>query len=140
MRYQSLPARCGPASLREALRVYGITRTEDELAVLAKTTNDGTGARGLMRALRSVKPDWEPVAKHERPDIAVLRVFAALREGVPVILCVDAMDHWVAAVGLSGYRAIVADPAHDELYLYLTAPELVARWEHSGRCYYILWG
>lgn len=141
MRYQSVPGRCGPAALREALAAIGVQRSEDELAALAKTTVDGTSPRGLLRALSLLELEREPAyyMMEARADIAYIRVAEALREERPVVLCVDNYNHWVAVTGFLGAsrpRFVVADAGHEERILYLTAPELLSRWRGPARLAY----
>lgn len=116
----------------------GVHRTEDELATLCKTTTEGTSAKGLIRAAKVVDPVWEPRVFSDKPDVGLLRLLACLRAGVPVILGVDSMDHWVTAVGLVGVdTVIVADPADEEQFLYLPPDDLLKRWSSGGKCFAI---
>jgi len=135
VRLQSTSANCGPASLSNALAAVGVVRTEAECEALCATTGtDGTSARGLLKAVRAV--GREPIVIDERRAlVAYLRLEAALRVGRAVVLCVDAMSHWVAAVGLLGARVLVADPADNELVTSVTPDALEARWSHNGRRY-----
>lgn len=139
MRYQSLPARCGPAALREALRALGVTRSEDELASIAKTTPEGTGVRGLTRAALESLPGLTARTFREKEDVAIMRLASCLRAGGSAVLCVDDYDHWVACVAMTGPdKFVVADPADEELFLYLWPTDLVNRWLHKDRCFYLL--
>jgi ABC-type bacteriocin/lantibiotic exporter with double-glycine peptidase domain len=136
MRLQSTQANCGPASLHNALAALGISRTEDELIALCKTTGtEGTSSKNLMGAVRAV--GRHPLVVNERrAPIALLWLEAWLREGRPVILCVDDNSHWVTAVGALGSRLLVADPANNELVLAYDRVGLLERWEsEAGRFY-----
>ncbi|MGB9844132.1 MAG: cysteine peptidase family C39 domain-containing protein, partial [Methanothermobacter tenebrarum] len=44
---------CGPAALATLLRKLGINTTEDELAALARTTEEGTTMQGLLEAAKA---------------------------------------------------------------------------------------
>lgn len=139
MRLQDTQANCGPASLHNALAAIGIHRTQDELEALCKTTGTaGTSPRNLQAAIRAL--GRVPVVINERRDeVAVLMLDAWLREGRPVVLCVDGGSHWVAAVGTLGRtQVLVADPADNELVLSYGWGNLVARWGAEGRYYGIV--
>lgn len=118
----------------------GITRTEDELATLCRTSSEGgTKADGLVRATKAVLPESNPRKYNDKPDVAVMRLQACLRAGIPCILAVDSWDHWVAAVGTIGLdKVVIADPADEELFLYVTGGELLDRWAYGGKCYYVV--
>ena len=50
---QSKDYTCGPAALSMVLQKLGIQATEDELAALAGTTEDGTTMQGLVEAAKA---------------------------------------------------------------------------------------
>jgi ABC-type bacteriocin/lantibiotic exporter with double-glycine peptidase domain len=136
MRFQSTQSNCGPASLANALAALGIVRTEDELAVLCKTTGtEGTSTKNLHAAIRAV--GRHPVILNEkRAPVALLWLESWLREGRPVIMCVDSDSHWVTAVGALGSRVLVADPADNELVLTYSRGDMLKRWMSDGGRYY----
>lgn len=108
-RYQQHPATCGPASIRNALAVLGVDRSESEIIQLCRTTTNGTPSAAMLRALRSLRESCNLVGPSEiseaKPDVALLRLLEALRSGRPVICCVrttDPWDHWALACGLLG--------------------------------------
>lgn len=141
MRYQSTAASCGPTALRNGLRARGIERSEDELAALSGCTVDGTGAKGMLAALRKIAvdhPELTPaVLTESRPDIALLRLLEAHRCGSVVILSVDQDEHWVVSFGLlgsgAGIRLHVADSQDGELIRHYTPSALLERWRGLGR-------
>lgn len=138
MRFQSTSASCGPAALRNALMARGVTRSEDELASLCGCTTEGTTAKGMMKALILVakeNPGLMPaVLSESKGDVALLRLWAALRGGNVVILCVDSFEHWVAAFGLLGENTVhVADSGSAELVHHYNPGQLLARWQGLGR-------
>ena len=137
MRFQSTQASCGPAALRNALLCHRIERSEAELELLTGcTAPDGTSPKGIVKALSLVAKDAPSVSpsvlSEARPDVAILRVIAALQAGHVVILCVDEFEHWVVAFGLLGMGARiivhVSDSADSEMVQHLTPDELLARW------------
>lgn len=142
MRLQSSQASCGPASLRNALLCHGIVRSEQELETLAGcTAADGTNPRGLLRALSSISQEHPEISpgtiSESRPDVALLKLVAALTAHHVVILCVDDFSHWVLAFGLLGGGAKatihVADPADSEMVEHFSPDMLLRRWAGPAR-------
>lgn len=120
--------------MSNALAAVGIRRTIPECEALCKTTGTaGTSPKKLYQALRTVDEVSPGMLIEARPDVAMLRLEAALRRGRSVILCVDNYEHWVAAIGVLGDRVLVADSADNELVLSLTPGEVLGRWEGGGR-------
>lgn len=135
---QDTQANCGPASLSNALAAVGTARSQDELAVMCKTTaTEGTSAKRMLAALTALgrKP---LVIREKRAETGVLFLCHWLSVGRPAILCVDNYTHWVAAVGLLGDRVLVADSADNELVLSLSRAELADRWGGTGTFYGIV--
>lgn len=135
MRYQSNRASCGPAALHNALAALGINRSEDELIALCKQTADGTSPAKLIRAIKSISsgaPEaeliGEPFKRKAFADAWVGLWFLVAQRGRPVILCVDAFDHWVACVGALGDRFMVVDSAELGLVFYYDRVGLEKRW------------
>lgn len=133
MRFQTNQSTCGPTALFNALVALGVERSLDECEHLCGTTTEGTDGPALVRGAAKI-PGLTPVPLREsRPDVAVLRLVAALRAGRPVVLAVDSDEHWVAAVGLLGERVLVADSADNELVQSLPLSQLLERWRGTGR-------
>ena len=116
MRYQSLKAGCGPTALANALELYGIKRTEDEVAKLCGTTSAGTDHTGIVSALQNVGK-YHGVIETKNASGARDALHYAICYGRPVICCVDNWDHWVVAAGQLGERLLVLDSASTELCL-----------------------
>ncbi len=138
MRFQSTLASCGPAALRNALLARGVVRSEDELSQLAGCDSDGTTAKGMMRALILVAKEHASLMPapltESRGDVAILRLFAALRSGNVVVLCVDGFEHWVVAFGLLGENMVhVADSGSNELVCHYNPGQMLERWRGLGR-------
>jgi len=142
MRFQSSQSSCGPASLRNALLCHGIIRSEEELEALAGTkASDGTGPKGLIKALQAIArehPEVTPAPLSEaREDVAVLKLLATLAAHHVVILSVDRDEHWVVAFGFLGSGAKVSihvcDSADNEMVKHYGPAELLARWRGLGR-------
>jgi ABC-type bacteriocin/lantibiotic exporter with double-glycine peptidase domain len=129
MRFQSNRSACGPAALHNALASLGIDRSEDELIKLAGQTPNGTNATGLIRAAKSIPgADPRPVRWKDEDEAGIALWYYISERGRPLILCVDAFDHWVACTGHLGTRFAVIDSADNALVLYYTHTELIKRW------------
>lgn len=138
MRFQSTQASCGPASLRNALQVLGIERSEEELASLSGCTTQGTSPRGMMRALLLIAKDNPRVMPgpltERRDDIAILRLSACIQKGHPVILMVDNDEHWAVCFGTLGSDIFhLADSADEEMVRHYSAERLLERWRGTTK-------
>lgn len=136
MRMQDTAANCGPASLSNALKAYGMDRSQAECeAACGTTATDGTSHKQLIKGAKSFGCDTSLV-KATSWEFAWLQLDHYLREqGRPVLLCVDNASHWVTAIGKLGHRVLIADPADNELVLSLQANQLKARWV-NGKTFY----
>jgi hypothetical protein len=104
---------CGPATLQNALYVFGLPSvTQHKIAKLCGTTEeDGSDSddmlRGAMALELSVSPwheqNWQTIFYNIRETIA---------EGGAVALCTDSWEHWVLAFATRNYdHVVVCDPA-----------------------------
>lgn len=134
MRFQARKFTCGPASITNALEVYGEYFQEETIAEWAKTTPQGTSASGIEKAI--LQAGYTP-QKFQHRDATVARqdLETCVTLGVPVILCVDSWEHWVALVGRMNGRAVVADSASNHLILFPEWPDLITRWKYKGSRY-----
>lgn len=118
MKLQSEHNWCGACATANALLAIGIERSEGEIAALAKTSAwDGTGAKGIIEALRKVGVT-PGVVQEAREDVFALKVDKALSDGHSIVACISTdkpWDHWVALVGRLGGFITVADPARGTL-------------------------
>lgn len=133
MKYQQRPSSCGAAALGNALEAIGISKTQDELEKLSGTTNKGTSANGLLKALRLL--GIPRLVMHTRDSRRLLQyTFRQIKNlGNPFILSVDNWKHWVAFVGFLGTKYIIIDSAKEDLVLFLTYDELQARVRPEGK-------
>jgi ABC-type bacteriocin/lantibiotic exporter with double-glycine peptidase domain len=128
VKYQSRKSSCGPAALLNAVEPLGFARTEDELAILCKTTTDGgTTSSNLIAAVKSLGLNYT-VVNEKRFDVARLFLFEHLTNQGTAILCVDNYEHWVTAVGISGLGHIIIDSADENLVLFWSRDQLRSRW------------
>ena len=99
---------CGPAALRYCLLVHGIDKNVAQLARLAGSTRSGTDERKLIRAARRLGCK---LANHQRrsPVTARRLIETKLKLGVPLILCVEKWQHWIAVLHKSKKGFLVFD-------------------------------
>lgn len=134
MRYQSRHFTCGPAAICNALEVYGVYKSEDEVSKLCGTTTVGTRCTGLVRAINKMGFNVVPL-KLRDGNLARTELENSVAMGAPSILCVDNWQHWITLVGEIGLKAVVIDAANENLQLFPSWSELVTRWKHTGSRY-----
>lgn len=102
---------CGPAAIVNACLAMGREHDIGEVAKLAGTSIRGTDEKGISRALSSLgygALELQPKGAERASELWTL-LHGALTQGEAVILCVDGVDHWVAAIGTIGSRVVVFD-------------------------------
>jgi ABC-type bacteriocin/lantibiotic exporter with double-glycine peptidase domain len=99
---------CGPAALRYCLLVHGIDEDVTRLAHLAGSTRAGTDEGQLTRAANYL---GLKLASHVRrsPVTARRLIESKLRLGVPLILCAENWQHWVALLHKSRRGFLIFD-------------------------------
>jgi predicted double-glycine peptidase len=100
---------CGPAALRSVLLSYGVDKSEDELAKLAKTTEEkGTLPTGLVRAAKSLGFEAEA---YEDATFDDLREWV-MEHRTPVIVS------WYSPVGhVEGHYSVVTKINEKGVYM-----------------------
>src|SRR3990167_7967228 len=132
MRLQDEPNGCGAAALCNALQAVGQSLSLEAAAKLAGTSNEGTSAAGLLKALKTLGYHASTVLT-ESPDGAWAALCGNLLMGLPVILCVAHEDHWVTAIGLLGGLVLIAAPADAGVVSTYTRAGVLAWWSSGGR-------
>lgn len=141
MRYQSTASSCGAAAVVNVLRVFGRRVAEPRVRRLAGTNADGTGAAGIVAALRGLGLTAAEFSG-DKPGIAWSWLHGSLVHGRCVIMSVDDDSHWVAAIGAVGSRVVVVDSTNvlanvrENGVHVLSRPRLLARWRAGGKAYY----
>lgn len=149
MRLQSTEAACGPCGVSNALKALGLAVSEADVSSWLNRVRrrDNPGAEGTSEPLLSravmegSRADWRRrsgvtargLMVHDRV-LAVSALRGLLLAGCPVLLAVDADEHWVVAAGVLGTRFLVvdgADPAA-EITLSYDEDQLLSRWEQGG--------
>ena len=139
MKFQQLPYSCGPASIVNALRCFGVRRAEKTIRRACKTTQEGTNEEDIVRVLTDL---GFHATKHEQGKYAKAWkwLYNKLKEGSPVILAVRNWSHYVTAIGLMGDRIIIADSDSDSKtengFLVLNKRRLKKFWYHADQKLY----
>lgn len=110
MKFQQLPYSCGPASIINALRCFGIRKAEKTIRKTSNTnTKNGTSEEDMIRVLTDL---GFHVKKHEqgRYPKAWKWLYNRLKDGSPVIISVRNWSHYATAIGVIGDKIIIADP------------------------------
>lgn len=108
MRYQNKDWWCGPAAIQNALRALGRRVSQESVAALCGTTEDGTDEADMLAALDRMDLVYSQFLESER-QVAGYWLTQRIARGMPVLICVDAWSHWVCVVGMSGDRLILVD-------------------------------
>lgn len=121
---------CGPFALKHALVALGRLADERRIAWLARTHWwSGTDEIRLARAARAYDCELKMV---RRTDAAKARreLERYLDRNIPVLLCVDGWEHWIAAVRRQGRRFVVVDSRTEPVLNVYSWPQLRARWRY----------
>lgn len=105
--YKQSPAHCGPASLKMVLEYYGTHASERQIAKLARTDEDGTRAKNLVRAAKH----FSYTARiKDNSDIKDIEKY--LEQRIPVIVAWFAEDegHYSVVVGIKKGKIYLQDP------------------------------
>ncbi|MDH3291307.1 MAG: BtrH N-terminal domain-containing protein [Gemmatimonadota bacterium] len=118
---------CGPFALKHALSMVGVFAHERFLAALAGSTTDGTDERQLARAAGRLGYAL-PTLRVTDPDAARRALAREVREGHPVLTCVDQWQHWIAVAAREGDRFVILDSAEPSVFRVVEWNELCERW------------
>ncbi|HIH61869.1 MAG TPA: C39 family peptidase [Methanobacteriales archaeon] len=100
---------CGPAALATVFQKLGISTTEDELAELAGTTEDGTTMQGLLEA-----------AKAKGVNAVSMKLgISELKENMIVYTMVDGVGHYTIIGEITSDAIKFADPTAGNIKLTL---------------------
>ena len=126
---------CGPFALKHGLISLGRLVSGDKLTRLAGSRWwSGTDEIGLAAAARANECDLGMVRKRS-PEKARKELISLLREGVPVVLCVDDWAHWITVVGVERSNFVVVDSNMEPVLNVLTWAQLRKRWQYLDRDY-----
>jgi ABC-type bacteriocin/lantibiotic exporter with double-glycine peptidase domain len=126
---------CGANGLVSFLVYGGVEEREDRVALLAKTTKNGTDPAGILRVLNYYGLPYT-AGDHMQPD----NLRAGIDQGFPTILALQAYrashrpyrelwqdGHWVVAIGYDERRILFEDPS-SFFRTWLGDQELHERW------------
>jgi len=144
--YQQKPHWCGPAALQSALQIHGARIGQGRLAGLLGTGLEGTDEQQMTDALDALGCQWDVLETNRKADA---RAWLVDRSPIaPLIMCVDAWQHWVCVAGVCGPRMWLLDPAREEWNKAgqgrwaLLPKTILKRWKaprrdvHEGGLYY----
>ena len=142
MKYQSLSYSCGPAAIINALRCFGIKKTEKQILKISNTSNKiGTSEENMVNALTIL---GFHVIKHEQERLGKAWKWLCnqLSNGRPVIISINNWAHYVTAIGIIGDRIILFDPyglgeiANENGVFVLNKKQLKKKWYHTNKRLY----
>lgn len=111
LKRQTTPWKCGPATVRNTLRAFGLKVGEDAISSLCGTTEEGTDENGIMYALRSYGCTVTEYKSDSKKN-AWQWLHGSLLHGEAVILCTQAWEHWIVCVGSLGNRVVIVDSSN----------------------------
>ncbi|GIW81158.1 MAG: hypothetical protein KatS3mg105_2965 [Gemmatales bacterium] len=119
---------CGPYALYHALMLLGVKADVAKLTKVARTRRDrGTNELQLRRAARRYHCSLPQIRRLD-PERARREMVEYLREGYPVLLCVDEWQHWVTVARWEAGKYILLDSEEDAVFTVLTWGQLKRRW------------
>jgi len=144
MKFQKAIGYCGPASIQNALRCFGVKVSQEKVFALLEIPEnergEGIDEKDIMFALMSL--GFSPVrfeSENKKSAINLLREYV---QQSPAILCTMDEQHWVVAIGTIGERIIVIDPNKtvrnqiESGILVMSPRELLNTWycKRTGKC------
>ena len=131
---------CGANALVSVLVFAGLEEREDRVALLARTTHNGTGTAGVLRILQ-----YYGLPHRARQRMKINDVRRAIDAGHPTLLTLQAYresnrpyrelwddGHWVVAIGHDKRRILFEDPSAFHR-TWLADEELRQRWHDLDR-------
>ena len=130
---------CGANALVSILVFAGVEEREDRVALLARTTKNGTGTAGVLGVLRYYG------LPHHAGRMKVSDLRRGIDGGFPTLLTLQAYresnrpyrelwddGHWVVAIGHDDRRILFEDPSAFHR-TWLADEELLERWHDVDR-------
>jgi ABC-type bacteriocin/lantibiotic exporter with double-glycine peptidase domain len=131
---------CGSNAMASILVFAGVEEREDRIALLARTTSNGTSTAGVLRVMRYYAL---PYRAKQRMKVRALR--RGIDAGFPTLLTLQAYresnrpyrelwddGHWVVAIGYDKRWTLYEDPASYHR-TWLADEELMERWHDIDR-------
>lgn len=116
MKYQTKPYSCGPASVVNALRVYGKKVSERNLIKACGTIpsgpDDGTTEVGIKAGIVEYGFTYSDYEAHSQKSAWDWMEHQLIITKAPVICCVNQWSHWVTVIGKAAERIVLIDPSN----------------------------
>jgi len=100
---------CGPASLKMVLSAYGMTKSEDYLAKLTKSSRKkGCSEENIVKAAKKLG-----FKGYVKENSSIKEVKSLLKKGIPVIVdwfSSEEAGHYSVVVGFEKKNILLADP------------------------------
>lgn len=113
MKIQKTKYTCGPASIVNVLKCFGINTKESVVRQYSDTDTCGTEDAGVIKALEHFK---FKVLQHEQDNYN--KAWKWLRKqvlsGMPAIIAVENWGHYVAIIGVIGNKVVMFDPSYSQ--------------------------
>lgn len=132
---QELTFSCGAGALRSILHYYGIDKTEEEIRKIAKTNENGTKTKNLIKAARHYGLETKAKYNMDEQDLKDW-----LDEKKPVIVCFQAWGskkyyktkdsgHYAVVIGYDDENVYFQDPQIQEKSRgHISWKEFIKRW------------
>jgi len=131
---QPLTYQCGPLALKYALVMLGKMEDERDIEEIAGSTWwQGTDEIGLEKAANYYDCDFEEIAEGADAETSFFNLRSNLKEGFPVVLCVDKWSHWIAVVGFEKDKYVCVDSGMKKVIIILREKELLKRWKYRDK-------
>ena len=132
---------CGATSLVNVAKVLNVELSYDDAKRLTHTTaRDGVDERGLINAIKELGLRYREYSTNSQQN--GWRWLLRTAKTTPVILCLDAYQHWTTVSGRIGRKVILVDPkarlSSGENGVHpIARVDLLERWAYRGRVYAI---
>lgn len=133
---QQKPGWCGPNSVRNAARIYGIRKSQASIA-RGLELSEGWDEDDILNSITELGLSFHILESNRQQDAReFLQGWVHL---APVILCVDHWEHWVTIIGGCGPCYLMADGDNDprnqsEQGIYPLRPKTVLkRWRAARK-------
>jgi len=114
MKLQNNSYSCGIYAIMNAAKCLGIDLPRKKISQFSGTKKNGTSEKGIIKSLRKNKFtaqefEFSSTSYDNNKYRALRNLKSSLRNGNPVILCVDKNSHWCTVIGMLGGKFILFD-------------------------------
>tara|TARA_Y100000034_G_C6619179_1_gene269908 strand:- start:85 stop:528 length:444 start_codon:yes stop_codon:yes gene_type:complete len=108
---------CGPASLKMVLSIYGINKSENELAKLTKTSRKkGCDEKDIVKVAKKLG-----LKGYVKKNSSIFEIKKLVNKGIPVIVdwfSPEEAGHYSVVVGFEKDKILIADPHFGKVKKY----------------------